>query len=76
MGYYKDEAIENQQMEAAQADYEHDQAEEEFYLFHTINAFSDLLGKYGIEAIIKFWTPEQRFDMLEAIIKSQGNTRV
>jgi len=77
MGYYKDIDIDEQEAEQALEALEQnrDEFEEEFHFYHTLNHFSDLVTSYGADQVVKSLSPELRFDLLEAIIKSQGNTR-
>jgi len=75
MGYYKDQAI------AAQEDLHsqpltYEESDEEAHFFHTIHAFEELVKQYGYDEIVKIISPEGKFSLLEAIIKSQGGSRV
>lgn len=72
MGFYKDQEIEQQETQGYQQEFE----EEEAHFFHTIHAFEELLQQYGYAEIVKVISPEGKFNLLEAIIKSQGGSRV
>lgn len=66
MGYYKDLDIEMQEAEDITDE------EAEFHFYKVLSDFEDLLTLYGYDAIVSMISPEGKFNLLEAIVKSQG----
>jgi hypothetical protein len=72
MGYYSEQDIQNQEDEDMY-NYQQEDDQEEFHFHTVINEFQSLLNQYGSDVIVRFLQPEVKFNLLEAIIKSNGN---
>ena len=72
MGYYSELDIQNQEDEDMY-NYQQEDDQEEFHFHSVINEFQSLINQYSPDIIVRFLQPEVKFNLLEAIIKSNGN---
>ena len=68
MGFYKEQDIDNQE----QGLYLPSDSDEEFFFYHTISGFCEITKKYGYELVVKNLDDDTKFELLCALIKSNG----
>lgn len=74
MGHYSRLDLERQEEEIRNNPPGYEE-EDEYWFFHTLASFNELCEKYGFKSAVNNFSDEFKFNLLQAIIESNGNTR-